>query len=636
MNYVTSASASKRDKKGNTHAEYEYIGAGGYLPHGGDHPPPKSVKKHDGHTYGPTHFVVPTHHPTPPKGSKKGCYYGDETTISPTHVGKGKGKGKGSKKGPAAPSMKGCKSSKSSKRGSYVPSTVPYPTEAPAESGSGDYGRPRPPTPVSAPTSIPPAVSPTTGPPAVPPGTFTASPTDEGSIAIDLEPYTLLYMTTTKRQATRAALAELTDATRLYLEEFMFDEFAGSSFTFLDDFITRMVTSTYLSGDAPYVVDYSSTARFSPFSSVTPSAEQLNEALVIAFTGDNLAAYNSRLEDLSSDNVFQGAAAYLDQPGDQVTRAKPSNNSATIAAAAVAATILAAGLIIYRRRMANEELTDKDLDKGRSDSTVAGETFSGETYEGSASASVASLEHTSRYKDCDGDLRHAPTLGTIEEDDDDNSVRPTWGANLSYDEWESEKHLDNQGSFDSNSSPQSELNSISTKSTNTDDRTLRRVNTEGSSVAASTVPQGITSSQSFDEMALQGFKRANERAENGKSVETSLSSETPENSSGDSQDMAAAAKTEEKSLLLANELREVPLERTMSSSSNRSRRPRTVEEIEAMLSADDDEESQGLASLSRSFSHSKSESWPARPRTVEEIESLLSAGLDDDHNDDSI
>lgn len=435
-----------------------------------------------------------------------------------------------------------------------------------------------------------------------------------------------------KRQATRAELAELTDATRLYLEEFMFEEFAGSSFTFLDDFITRMVTSTYLSGNSPYVVDYTSTARFSPFSSVTPSAEQLNEALTIAFTGDNLAEYNDRLEKLPADNVFQGAVAYFGAPATQVSE-KPKSNASTIAAAAVAATILAAGVMIYRRRMNDDEFSGKDLDKGRSDSTVAGETFTGETYEGSASASIASHEHTNRYKDngAESESRRAAVLGTIEEDEDDNSVRPTWGANLSYDEWDSQNNLENKGSFESSVNLQSGSNSISTKSTSSDDRSLRRVNTEGSSVAASPVSNGIASSQSFDEMALQGFKRG----DNVKSVQKQEGSEIPESGSGDSQDIAET-KSEEKSLL--DVLRQVPLERTMSSSSSRSsgRRPRTVEEIEAMLSADDDEESQGLATLSRSFSNGKAASGPARPRTVEEIESLLTAGIDDDLNDEGL
>ena len=128
MSYVDSA--SKKEKKGNPHAEYEYIGAGGYLPKASPppkgSPPPKAGKKHD-YTHEPTDYgysVAPTYHPSPPpkKGSKKGCYYDDEITLGPTHMGKGKGKG--SKSG-SLPSKKACKSVKSSKKGSYFPSAVP-------------------------------------------------------------------------------------------------------------------------------------------------------------------------------------------------------------------------------------------------------------------------------------------------------------------------------------------------------------------------------------------------------------------------------------------------------------------------------------------------------------------------------
>ena len=158
-------------------------------------------------------------------------------------------------------------------------------------------------------------------------------------MAVDLEPFALLYDTEMQRQASRAELAEVTDVTRLYLEEFMFAEFEGTTLTYLDDFVTRMITSTFLTGDVPYVIDYSSTARFSPFSPFFPSTEQLDEALVIAFSGANMAVYESRLAGLPENNVFHGASCFFgDDSIARVSQQQSGNNAASIAAAAVAAT----------------------------------------------------------------------------------------------------------------------------------------------------------------------------------------------------------------------------------------------------------------------------------------------------------
>lgn len=129
MNYVPSA--SKKDKKGNHHAEYEFIGGGGYVPQGGALP--KGTKKQDYYTHEPTDYgdsVAPSTQHRPPKGSKsnKGCYYDEDSTYAPTqthsYAPTHTGKGKASKKGPPPP-KKGCKSIKSSKKGSHFPSAVP-------------------------------------------------------------------------------------------------------------------------------------------------------------------------------------------------------------------------------------------------------------------------------------------------------------------------------------------------------------------------------------------------------------------------------------------------------------------------------------------------------------------------------
>jgi len=294
----------------------------------------------------------------------------------------------------------------------------------------------------------------------------------------------------------------------------MFDELTGSAFTFLDDFITRMITSDFLTGDAPYIIDYSSTARFNPFSTVFLSEQQLDEALTIAFTGSNLDAYMERLKDLPSENVFFGAEVSFGSPEERVPQRSGGNKAAGIAAAAVAATLVAAGIVLYRQRQRSEEPEREDLVK-KGDRTVAGETYTGDSYDGTASAS-GSLEHRSGYSDEEDAQSKSTADGT----------RPKWGATK-------------KSSFDDD-----------------DD----------------------TCGSSFDQMALQGL--------------------VPQRQCDD------------------------------QSESLSKRRPRTVEEIEAMLCTDHDDEASQDSRGNESASILSSSSQ--RPRTVEEIESLLSVSLDDD------
>lgn len=318
----------------------------------------------------------------------------------------------------------------------------------------------------------------------------------------------------------------------------MFEELTGSAFTFLDDFVTRMITSTFVTGDAPYVIDYSATARFNPFSTVFLSQEQLDEALTIAFTGENLDAYTALLKDLPAENVFNDAQVFFGEATVRTAQRSENSNAAAIAAAAVAATMFAAGIVLYKRRRQAEEYSSTDLDK-KGDHTVAGETFSGYSYDGSASANE-SLGRGSRYRDGDDEESAKKTrdvLGTIEEVEDDNASRPPWGA--------------------------------AKETTYDDDET--------------SVP-----SKPFDQMALQGLA-------------------TNSRNSGFSADK---------------------------------RRPRTVEEIEAMLCTEknDDDASLAVSTRARSFGNdSSSASSPSqRPRTVEEIESLLSEGVDCDSIKDEL
>ena len=434
----------------------------------------------------------------------------------------------------------------------------------------------------------------------------------------------------------------MTDVTRLYLEQFMFNEFSQSSFTFLDDFVTRMVTSTFVTG-APYVIDYSATARFNPFSTVFPSKKQLDEAIVIAFSGADLQEYISRLKNLPASNVFKGANVLFANQNAPVTQ-KTGNNTATIAAASVAAALLAAGAVIYKRRSQLDQLEGKNLEKGRGDVTLAGGTVAGETYDGTVS--VASIERHSRYRDDDDDddgTKGHSLLGTIEEgDDDDHSVRPNLGTNLSYvEDFEGQTQeinfQDESGVPDDIKFSLNALDDASETVASNGYRGIRRVATEGSSVVSPTVTSyhGFSNAHSFDEMALQGMSHM--ESNQMPDVDESSHERATELEQVDRQEDPARSESPEIASLLSHDsMDEESLAQTVSSSHSAmssSRRPRTIAEIEALLSAETneaDEESQTFTSRSRSFGNSSSSIvTPSRPRTVEEIESLLTAGFDD-------
>jgi hypothetical protein len=56
---------------------------------------------------------------------------------------------------------------------------------------------------------------------------------------------------------------ELAELTRVYLEDFMFDEFSQTSLTTLDDFLTVQISNSFTAGE-PILVDYRSIGLFNP------------------------------------------------------------------------------------------------------------------------------------------------------------------------------------------------------------------------------------------------------------------------------------------------------------------------------------------------------------------------------------
>lgn len=409
----------------------------------------------------------------------------------------------------------------------------------------------------------------------------------------------------------------MVDVTRLYMEEFMIDQFKGSSFTVLDDFITKMITNQYMMGEE-YIIDYSGEGRFNPFSSVFPGTEQLDEAVQVAFAGENLSIYTSRLTGLPSSNVFRNAQVTFGATVVQVAR---KSNAATIAAAAVAATLLAAGFALFKHRSDNQEY-DEDHVKKPSDGTVAGETFAGETHDGTISVDGNSFDYGTRYKDEEEALHSHPTLGTITEDEDDDSVRPSWGAS-------------GQRSFDDFETPSDEfvVANQEVEPTKADaipsPMVLGAAEEESSTVGADEEESSVVGANSFDDMALQGLSS---HISTG-SVSSYFTQEdlVAAGRNGESKE-AVGQHQEVASLLSLDSFEETVLSASPSENNSNPRRPRTISEIEAILSSEleEDEDSEQLSSRVSGASSSATGSSRKKPRTVEEIESLLASGLDDD------
>jgi hypothetical protein len=462
--------------------------------------------------------------------------------------------------------------------------------------------------------SSPSADMPTDRPPSEPaPSPYTPSPTDAESTVVNLRPYALQYEPIDPRQPTRSELDAVTAVTSQYLEEFMFERFSDDTFTILDDFITLLITSSFFEDEQEIVVDYESIGRFNPFSTVIPTASQLNSALIQAFTGVDLLVYEGLLRDqLGSDNVFNGATVtflFDDTPVRVADGSKRGMKATGIAAAAVAFTLLAAGAVIYKRRQIEDDNSEMNaVDKNRGDSTVAGETYSGETYDGTASVSAASVEYARRiYSDDDlstgkNNLHSIPeygnepifgkeqmdALGGRHNEDEVDDIDSTEGDEdhsslTSHDHAAWRADVSSHRAFKSRSS----MGSF-------EDVALQSPSLGVKEAASSSSSQDEAESQ-ISESELSQFMSSNDQARNQKQSQSTF----------DIKSLLSFESADGKSPAVSSGL---------SVRDSSSRRPRTVAEIEALLSADlDQADSETPANT--------------RPRTVQEIEKLLSVDL---------
>jgi hypothetical protein len=151
---------------------------------------------------------------------------------------------------------------------------------------------------------MPPPVDSPTGPPAGPPTptAITPSPTSENSIAIKALPFNLTYAPSSNVPSA-ADFAQLAEVTRVYLKEYMINEFEGTALTNLDDFLTIMISREFEAGE-PVLAVYECTGLFNPNSIFLPTVEELNQNISKAFNNENLPEYLQTVRNLPRSNPF--------------------------------------------------------------------------------------------------------------------------------------------------------------------------------------------------------------------------------------------------------------------------------------------------------------------------------------------
>jgi hypothetical protein len=457
---------------------------------------------------------------------------------------------------------------------------------------------------------------------------FTPAPTHFGSIARHLSTFGLSFEVGGSTVPERSDLMALEDVTRVYLEEFMFAEFSRTAMTTLDDFVTKYITANAYPMGGTAVVEFNSTARFAEGTEIFPSTLQLDEALRIAFTGENLDEYIFRLRSLPDGNVFASSpeVQFVDPPL-MVTAKRARSSSAGIIIGAVGLTVLAAAAVMYKRLPHDEATDEKDLyKKSKGGGTVAGDTYAGDTFDCTASIDAASLlDYPNRHRD-EEDGRTRAQLGVIREGYDASSVAPAWDGESDDEAEDGNDRLPKKRLFANRGKRHPGIAKISPA--------LHF--TAGSSLSGN-VPSAKHS--------VLRDNDASPREKNGISRAHSIEESCDGNQSHESEDCQvtegqfeghspATASTQEIESLLSYDLSEGqqteehqagPFPRKLEVSE--SPRPRTVSEIEELLFAEmkEDGSCPSESYPIQSGSDTDDVSTPTtRPRSVSEIEALLS------------
>eukprot|EP00978_Attheya_sp_CCMP212_P012716 scaffold31815_cov47-Attheya_sp.AAC.2 len=138
---------------------------------------------------------------------------------------------------------------------------------------------------------------------------ITPSPTDSNSIVRRATPYALFYtIDNDSNIPSTLEYSQLTDVTRVYLDEFMVEEFSSTSLINLDDGVTFMIENSFTFGE-PVQAVYQSNGLFNPSSIFLPTTSELNTIIDNAFSGINLDEYIRRVQSLPSANIFSTTSA---------------------------------------------------------------------------------------------------------------------------------------------------------------------------------------------------------------------------------------------------------------------------------------------------------------------------------------
>ena len=433
--------------------------------------------------------------------------------------------------------------------------------------------------------------------------TVSPRPTEVGSFGVGVPFYSLTYSTISKNEPTTEEMNELETATSAYLSDFFFDEFNEDDFTIYEEFITDVVDST-ASKDVPVVVDYRSVARFDQLSTITPTSMQLGSAVEEAFTGLHMTEYEDWLKEmLPSSNVFVGSKVQFYEGHAVPDTVRFGIGVTGIAASAVAFTLLVAGAVLLKKskpdgRRGFGSENDKLNKAPPSDVTVAGETYAGETYDGTASVSARSMDYARGCNDEEEGTK-IKNLGSIPESHDSDSD-------------DAEENGDKSHIFRRGIVPRKILNAF-----------------RGSVKSA-------PKTASFEDVALQAPTSGSRYQDHVMSDPSSSEDDASQMSDSELSQFVAEQvnnknsgghRLEIKSLLSQDSNDENNGD--LSVRDNSSRRLRTVAEIEAMLSSELKVDNDIPGSRTPG-SNIEIQLKTSRPRTVEEIESLLT--MDDDES----
>jgi hypothetical protein len=428
-------------------------------------------------------------------------------------------------------------------------------------------GRPPSPTSPSAPVTSP-----------------TRPPYSGETIAVTLPLFAVDYTLAEERTPSRDEYLELETVTSDYFEEYMLEAYSASTQATLVRFETNLQTSIFRFGE-PVHVQYESIAFFSEDSVILPQPNFLYS--VLTQTLDDDRDYITTLESqLAGTNIFTtttkaifvepedpppGRSGSNEEQNDQggatagtLNRERSADSPAlpAVAGAAAGISVLAAAFLLYRgrRRVGQNVGTRSYYKNSHGGATVSGETyetFAAETHE-EDDTSTSSLTHNSPHQDAEiivdemGD-DGSQTNSSVQDEENGKKKRYISGG----------ASVQSQCDSKSSSSFWHWVNSTSkTTSTNANRKTLNDYDAFGKPAHSSNY-----ANECIERFMDDGSSTIHESSKAGSDMksECSVSYDKPTNGGDDGYPIWKRLQDVERL-------------------KNRSRRPKTVEEVEQILS----------------------------------------------------